>query len=174
MEEVEMTLYNKKDIESLPLKEINEVVMTTQNSNFLAMALEDYVFFPYSNFSPSLLVAYYFTNNCPPTYARKITHIARIRSIWHDITIKEVLSTIPDFEKYVPDFLRFKKRLQKIRSERDPSERFPIAITERPIQLRNPIIYQHAPGNQLLPRIIPGRHTTLEKILTATTLEELR
>ena len=170
LEEVEKTVYNRIDIDSLPLSQLHEIVLTTQKPEFFDMALEDCVFWPYANFSPSQYVAYYFTKDCK-NYGGTISHIARIKHIWHDVTIDEVFSSIPEFNN-IPDFNRFKQRAERIYQQGDPTL-FAIAITEKPVELRLPIPFKHQKGNKLHPNILPGRHTTMAKLLEARTLEDL-
>lgn len=169
-EEVQNVMYNRIDIETLPIKDLYDVVLTTQNSSFFNMALEDWVFWPYSNFSPAQYVAYYFTKDCT-LYGKTISHIARIKYIWHDVTIDEVLSSIPEFNA-LPNFDRFKQRAVDIYTP-GSSEQFAIAITDEPIKLKNPILFDSRHKRKLHPNILPGRHTTLAKILTANTFDDL-
>lgn len=170
LEEVENTLYNRIDIKSMSVKELNEVVLTTQNENFYEMALQDHVFWPYSNFTPSQYVAYYFTKSCPKN-SMLISHIAQIKYIWHNVTIDEVITSIPEFRK-LPNFERFKERALKIYNQGKENQ-FAIAITEKPIKLKKPIKYKYEKNYKLNPNILPGRHTTLSKLLQADIVEDL-
>jgi len=170
LEEVENVMYNRIDIQKMQVKDLHEIVLTTQKPEFLNMALEDCVFWPYANFTPSQYVAYYFTKNCPK-YGLTISHIAQIKHIWHNVTIDEVLTSIPEFQT-LPDFNRFKQRALGLYNQGNPGQ-FAIAITEKPIELRNPIPYIHDEGNKFRPNILPGRHTTLSKFLSANKIEDL-
>lgn len=101
-------MYNKIDINSINVGKLDEVVLTTQDRKFYHMALEDNVFWPKNNFRPSQYVAYYFTDNCP-NYRKKLTHIAKVKYMFHNVTIDEVLTSIPEFQE-LPNFSRFKQR----------------------------------------------------------------
>ena len=170
LEEVENTLYNRIDIKSMELNKLNEVVLTTQNKKFYKMALEDQVFWPTSNFKPSQFVAYYFTSKCP-VYSMTISHLAQIKNIWHNVTIDEVLTSIPEFQN-LPDFKRFKERALEV-YDLGNEKQFAIAITEKPIKLNEPIKYEYNKEYKLNPNILPGRRTTLSKLLQADIVEDL-
>ncbi|WP_459195725.1 hypothetical protein [Wukongibacter baidiensis] len=170
LEEVQNTMYNRIDIKSLPIKELNEVVLTTQRPKFYDMALKYCVFWPYNNFKPSQYVAYYFTKDCP-NYGKSLSHIAQIKHIWHDVTIDEVISAIPEFQQ-IEDFDDFKESATKLYNLGDPST-FAIAITDKPIKLRSPIKYVYNTTKKMNPNILPGKHTTLAKLLTADNMDNL-
>lgn len=172
LKEVENILYNRIDIEKLSLEEMHEVVLTTQNNKFEDMALKYNVFWPKNNFSASQFVAYYFTKDCKNT-PKTVGYIAKIKHIWHNITIQEVLTSVPEFEK-IPNFEEFKNLALNLYSE-DSNSQFAIAITESPIKLKNPIPYAKNPNgkNRNHPNIISGQHTSFKNILTADNLEEL-
>ena len=175
-------MYNKIDIEEKPLKKLlkKEVVFKTQNDEkngiFVDMALENQVFWPHNNFSPSEFVAYYFTEGCKNIPARDkikpktISHFARIRYIFHNVTIDE-LKEIDEFIK-LPTFESFLEKAHKIYHPGNP-DTFAIAITDEPIELPNPIEFKKHQENKLPPRILPTKKTTLSKLLTAKELEDL-
>lgn len=169
-EEIEKTMYNRIDIATKTVQELNEVVLTTQKDIFVNMALEDNVFWPYANFSPSQYVGYYFTKNCP-NFGGTLSHIAKVKYIWHNVTIDEVLTSIDEF-KDLPDFQRFHSRATKLYPIGSTTQ-FAIAITENPIELKNSIPYIHRKGKKLNPVILPGRKTTLAKLFTSNEIEDL-
>ncbi len=171
LEEVQSTMYSRTDIDSLPVGELNEVVLTTQNAQFAEMAIEDCVFWPYARFRPAQYVAYYFTRDCPD-YVLSIPYVARIEHIWYDATIDEVLTAIPQF-KNLPDFQRFRERALQIYPSGSETQ-FTIAITDTPVRLQNRVHYESRTDTKLHPRILPGQTTTFAQLMNATTLDDLR
>jgi len=93
-----------------------------------------------------------------------------VKYLFHNVTIDEI-PTIPEF-RALPSFKSFLTKAYKIYTPGDP-QLFAIAITEEPIALSNSIPYVYKKGVKIQPNIIPGRKTTLSKILKATTLEDL-
>ena len=170
IKEVERTMYNRIEISKLPLEELDEVVLTTQDDNFMDMAINDNVFWPSVNFAPSQFVAYYGLASNKLFSPKKISYIARVQYLFHNVTINE-LPTIPQFSK-LSTFKSFLKKAHKLYSPGSPNP-FAIAITEDPIPLSNPIPYIYKKVYRLNPRIIPGRKTTLSKIITAKCMEDL-
>lgn len=170
LEEVESTLYNKLVIDDFKVKDIYEVVLTVQNKEFERMALDCNVFWPKNNFSPAQYVAYYFTKNSSENQGT-ISHIAKIKYIWHNITIDEVLSSTKEFE-LIPNYQNFKNLAHNIYPKGSESK-FAIAITDTPIKLKTPISFNYGKDKRIHPNILPGRHTTIEKIINASELEDL-
>jgi len=50
---------------------------------------------------------------------------------------------------------------------------FAIAITDKPIKLKIPIEFEFRAGNKMHHNILPGRHSTLSKLLNVNELEDL-
>jgi hypothetical protein len=171
LEELQTTMYNRIDIDQLPLFRLNEVVLTSQSDEFFDMALTHRVFWPKSNFSPSQFVGYYFTMPCR-SYAGTLSHIARIKHLWHNVTIDEVLTAIPEF-KNIPEADKFAAQAATIYGPGDPTQ-FAIGITDAPILLPRAIPYNSSRDQLIHPNILPGRATTLAKVLSAKSLEDLR
>lgn len=171
LEELQTTMYNRIDIDQLPLSSLNEVVLTSQDDNFFDMALTNRVFWPRYNFSPSQFVGYYFTRSCR-SYGGTLSHIARIKHLWHDVTIDEVLTAIPEFST-IPGAATFAAKAATIYQPGSPTQ-FAIGITDAPFPLTRPIPFDPNRDRSLVPNILPGRTTTLAKILSAMSLEDLK
>jgi hypothetical protein len=171
LQELQTTMYNRIDIDQRPLSDLNEVVLTSQDAHFYDMALTNCVFWPRNKFSPSQFVGYYFTKSCPE-HGGTLSHIARIKHLWHDVTIDEVLTAIPEFRN-IPKATEFAKTAAIIYKPGHP-DKFTIGITHAPILLPRPIPYNHSQDQLLNPYILPGKTTTLAKVLSATSLADLR
>jgi len=154
----------------LPMSDLNEVVLTAQSADFFEMALTNGVFWPKNKFSPSLFVGYYFTKLCP-SHGGTLSHIARIKHLWHDVTINEVLTAIPEF-KNIPGATTFAQNAATLYQPGNATK-FAIAITHAPILLPLPVPFNPTRDKSLNPKILPGRTTTLAKVLSATSLADL-
>jgi hypothetical protein len=173
IEEVGYTLYNKIVIEDYKVKDLSEVVIATQNKQFSKMALENNVFWPYANITPSQYVGYYFIKEIDSNLSMNLAYIAKIKFLFHNVTIAEVLDSIEDFNDFnINDLKTFKTRALEIFNLNDPKT-FPIAITEKPIKLPRKIPYLHSDQKKWKPNIIPGWTTTISKLFLANELEDL-
>jgi hypothetical protein len=165
LEEVETTMYDRKEIDSLPHGEVEDVVLAVQKPWFMDVALRHRVWFP-NNLGgrASRYVAHYETADHGNQNPSRIAYIARNRIMWNRITIREAMA-VPELQQAFAD--------PSVLSEVNtwtPDGRHCVILTDPPIQLRDPL---QLGEKRFLARIMPGRFVSLPALRNAHTVDDL-
>ncbi len=165
LEEVETTMYDKKEIDLLPHGEIEDVVLAVQNGWFMDVALRHRVWFP-NNLGgrAARYVAHYETADRANPNPSQIAYIARNRTMWNRITIQEA-RTVPELQHVFSD-----PRVIEDVAAWPPESKHCIVLTDEPVRLREPL---QLGDKRFLARIMPGRFVSLPLLYNAHTIDDL-
>ena len=153
LDEVETTMYDKKEIDLLPHGEIEDVVLSVQNGWFMDVALRHRVWFP-NNLGgrAARYVAHYETADRANSNPSQIAYIARNRTMWNRITIQEA-RTVPELQHMFSD-----PRVIEEVATWPPESKHCIVVTDEPVRLQEPLLLGQ---KRFLAKIMPGRFVTL-------------
>ena len=165
LEEVETTMYDKKEIDSLPHGEVEDVVLSVQNGWFMDVALRHRVWFP-NNLGgrPSRYVAHYETADPANPNPSQIAYVARNRTMWNRITIQEA-RTIQELQHAFSD-----PRVIDEVANWPPEGKHCIVLTDPPTCLPQPL---QLGEKKFLARIMPGRFISLPVFCSARSIDDL-
>jgi hypothetical protein len=165
LEEVETTMYDKKEIDLLPHGEIEDVVLSVQNGWFMDVVLRHRVWFP-NNLGgrAARYVAHYETADRANSNPSQIAYIARNRTMWNRITIQEA-RTVPELQHMFSD-----PRVIEEVATWPPENKHCIVLTDEPVRLQEPLLLGQ---KRFLAKIMPGRFVTLPVLCNAHTIDDL-
>lgn len=165
LKEVESTMYKKIKVSEQKINDVNEVIITVQDHKFMEIAKKYNIWLPSSSaeygLSTAMYVAYYETNDKGNKNPKSISHIAKIKTIWNRISFDDA-KTIPELKPFLSS------KYSKILTFKG-DETFHIAITEKPIKLKNPIPL----GRKNVARVLSRKNFSLIKFLNAETTDDL-
>lgn len=168
LRELEKTMYDRIVIDEIPLGEMREVTVTTQDSLFMDVALNKQVWFPSGQtkhgLKPSAYVAYYQTGDKENRHPKHITHVARNRIYWNRISLSDARQ-IGELKHLFRDGAVNKE----ISTWRKENQTFHLALTDKPIKLRRPIPY----GRRNVGRVLSKRKCDLADLMNAQTVDDL-
>ena len=165
LEEVETTMYDKKEIDLLPHGEIEDVVLAVQTGWFMDAALRHRVWFA-SNLGgrAARYVAHYETLDRANPNPTQIAYLARNRSMWNRITIQEA-RTVPELQHMFSD-----PRVIEEVATWPPEVKHCIVLTDEPVRLREPL---HLGDRRNLAYIMRGHFVSLPRLYNAHTIDDL-
>jgi len=169
LEEVESTMYIRKDIDEMARGELDDVVVHTQQPWFMEAARRHRLWFPSGALRygprPAQYVAYYETGSAQNENPKSIAYIARNLTSWSRITANDA-KEIPAFQALLKD----KKLRHEIDSwDLDKGGTFHLCLTDAPIKLKRPIPLK----TPSYARVLTKRRYDLPAILNAVTVDDL-
>jgi len=165
LEEVETTMYDKKEIDAIPLGEVEDITVAVQNKWFMDVALRHNIWFPNSRRGRvSKYVAHYETAAQGNKNPKTIAYIARNRTMWNRISIEEA-KTVPELQSFFADpFVA-----EEIETWPFHQDAHCIVLTDTPVRLREPLQYKDA----TLPNRMAGWYAKLSDLCNAQTIDDL-
>jgi hypothetical protein len=165
LKEVETAMYDRKEIDSLPHGDVEDVVLSVQNGWFMDVALRHRVWFP-NNLGgrASRYVAHYETADSGNQNPSQIAYMARNRSMWNRITIQEAV-TVPELQHAFADPVVMAEV-----GTWPPESKHCIVLTDEPVRLREPL---QLGSKRFLARIMPGRFVSLPVLRNAHSIDDL-
>jgi hypothetical protein len=166
LEEVETTMYDKKNIDTLRHGEIEDIVLAVQKPWFMNVALTHRAWFP-NNLGGRVAryVAHYETSDPESINPGKITYIARNRVMWNGITIREARGI--DELKHTFKDAKFVREVEGWK----PEAKHCIVLTDDPIRLREPIPMAN---RKFMARIMAGWYISFAQLRNAKTLDDFQ
>jgi len=169
LREVEQSMYYMKIINELASGELEDVVVTTQDSWFMKVAKRHKVWFPSGSLRyglrPSKYVAYYETADGSNENPKSISYLARNLIWWSRITVSDARQ-----QRELKQVFADNEVANKISSWHKDTDTFHIVLTEKPVKLRRPIPLGKSSNYA---RVLSKRRYSLTALMNADTIDDL-
>ena len=169
LKEVEQSMYYKRMMDEIPSGDLDDVVVTTQNSWFMKVAKHHKVWFPSGSLKyglrPSKYVAYYETADGNNKNPQAISYLARNQIWWSRISVSDARQQRELKQLFADDDVA-----HTISSWYEDTGTFHLVLTEKPVKLRRPIPLGK---NRKYAGVLSKRRYSLTDLMNAATIDDL-